>query len=46
MRDILIHEYFGVDFDLTWTITKTEIPKLKQVIRKILSAVKKQGKSK
>ena len=35
-RDILIHEYFGVDKDLVWDIVKKDIPKLKKQISKIL----------
>jgi len=38
MRDILIHEYFGVDLDLTWRVLTTEIPKLKQQIQLILKS--------
>ncbi|MEK7548174.1 MAG: HepT-like ribonuclease domain-containing protein, partial [Patescibacteria group bacterium] len=26
-RDILIHEYFGTDFDLIWEVVKRELPK-------------------
>jgi len=29
MRDILIHQYFGVDLKLTWKTVKNDIPKLK-----------------
>jgi uncharacterized protein with HEPN domain len=35
MRDILIHEYFGIDLDLTWEAVKTDIPDLKMKILKI-----------
>jgi len=35
MRDILIHEYFGVDMELTWNVVKKELPKLKRQIQKI-----------
>lgn len=35
MRDILIHEYFGVDLDLTWKVTQVEIPDLKRRISKL-----------
>lgn len=35
MRDILIHEYFGIDMDLTWEAVKTDIPDLKRKILKI-----------
>lgn len=36
MRDMLIHEYFGVDSKLTWTIVKRDIPELKKNIEKII----------
>ncbi len=36
MRDILIHEYFGVDLDLTWTTVKENLPSLKQKLSRII----------
>ena len=36
MRDILIHEYFGVDPKVLWDTIQIEIPKLKPLITKIL----------
>jgi uncharacterized protein with HEPN domain len=38
-RDILIHEYFGVDMGLTWRVVKKELPKLKRQITKILEGL-------
>lgn len=35
MRDILIHEYFGIDLNLTWRVVKLKIPDLKKKIIKI-----------
>jgi len=35
MRDILIHEYFGVDLDLTWKVIKKDIADLKRQISKV-----------
>ncbi len=35
MRDILIHEYFGVDLKLTWRVVVDELPKLKKELNKI-----------
>lgn len=32
MRDILIHEYFGVDLDLTWKVVKEDIFELREKI--------------
>ncbi|TAN60959.1 DUF86 domain-containing protein [bacterium] len=36
MRDILIHEYFGVDIDRVWQVLKVRIPELKKEINNIL----------
>jgi uncharacterized protein with HEPN domain len=36
MRDVLIHEYFGVNIDLVWKIAKKDIPKLKKQITELL----------
>jgi uncharacterized protein with HEPN domain len=35
MRDMLIHEYFGVDLELTWNVATKDIPRLKKEIIKI-----------
>jgi uncharacterized protein with HEPN domain len=35
MRDILIHEYFGVDLELTWRVAKKDINDLKDKMIKI-----------
>lgn len=35
-RDILIHEYFGMDMDLIWKVVKKDIPLLKKQIQKLL----------
>lgn len=35
MRDILIHEYFGIDLKLTWVAVTRDIPDLKQKLLKI-----------
>jgi len=35
MRDILIHEYFGVDLELTWKVIKKDIVELKREILKV-----------
>ncbi len=32
MRDILIHQYFGVDLELTWEVIKTDLPALREQI--------------
>ncbi|MBI3626790.1 DUF86 domain-containing protein [Candidatus Uhrbacteria bacterium] len=38
-RDKLIHDYFGVDYELVWDIIMTKIPVLEKQIREILKEV-------
>lgn len=38
LRNILVHEYFGVDYFLVWQIIKNEIPELKEQIRFCISS--------
>jgi uncharacterized protein with HEPN domain len=37
MRNLLIHEYFGVDTETVWKTAKESLPHLKAAIGKILS---------
>jgi uncharacterized protein with HEPN domain len=41
MRDKLIHDYAGVDYDLVWDVVVNEIPLLKEEIEGIL--IKEKG---
>jgi len=34
-RNVLAHEYFGIDMEIVWMIAKEKIPELKQNIVKI-----------
>lgn len=36
MRDMLVHEYFGVDLGLTWKVAKEDIIELKNKIQEIV----------
>ena len=36
IRNILVHEYFGIDYDIIWNSIKTNIPDLKVNILKII----------
>ncbi|MEW6142599.1 MAG: DUF86 domain-containing protein [Chloroflexota bacterium] len=38
MRNILIHEYFGVDLNLTWRTATEDLPALKGKLQEILNA--------
>ncbi len=40
MRDKLIHNYFGVDFELTYDIIEKDVPALKEQIVKIIKELK------
>jgi len=37
LRDILIHEYFGLDADIVWDIVKNKVPPLDREVRTMLN---------
>jgi uncharacterized protein with HEPN domain len=37
LRDILIHQYFGIDVDIVWNIIVDKLPELKEQIQAILA---------
>ena len=39
MRDMLIHEYFGIDFNIVWRTVKKDIPQLKKNTLELLKKV-------
>lgn len=39
LRDILIHDYFGVDLEIVWNVIENKIPQLKIAIEDILSHI-------
>ncbi len=38
MRDVLIHHYFGVDYDIVWDVVENKIPILHQQIERLLQS--------
>lgn len=42
LRDILIHEYFGIDHELLWDIIENKIPSLGKQIETILKDLKEE----
>jgi uncharacterized protein with HEPN domain len=38
MRDRLIHDYFGVDFELVWDVVKNRVPELRVRVDAILGS--------
>ena len=39
MRDVLIHEYFGVDLNLTWQVARNDLPLLKNRLEDIFRQI-------
>ena len=39
LRNVLAHEYFGVDASLVWEIIKEDIPELKEKIKRVASSI-------
>ncbi|MEX1182071.1 MAG: HepT-like ribonuclease domain-containing protein [Gemmatimonadota bacterium] len=38
MRDRLIHDYFGVDYEIVWDVVQNRVPELQRKIVSILEA--------
>jgi uncharacterized protein with HEPN domain len=38
MRDRLIHDYFGVDYELVWDVVQVRIPELRRQLASVLEA--------
>ena len=43
MRDVLIHDYFGVDYKLVWKTIQQEVPLLKEQVQKILMEIEESA---
>lgn len=37
LRDILIHDYFGIDMDIVWDVVQTKLPVLAKRVRQMLA---------
>ena len=40
MRDVLIHDYFGVNTEVVWETAKEDLPELKEKIHKLIKDLK------
>jgi uncharacterized protein with HEPN domain len=38
MRDRLIHDYFGVDYDIVWDVIQKQLPDLRKVVEEHVEA--------
>ena len=36
-RNVLVHQYFGIDWDVIWRVVKVDLPVLKQRLKVIVS---------
>jgi len=36
LRDILVHDYFGIDRDIVWDVVQNKLPVLAEQVRRIL----------
>lgn len=43
MRDVLIHEYFGVDMKILWHTTKKNLPSLQKQLLKLLQDIENES---
>lgn len=41
LRDVLIHDYMGVDLEAVWQVSQNNVPQLKEHLRKILMNLEK-----
>ena len=37
LRDILIHQYFGIDVEILWDIFKNKLPSFKKLVKLMLT---------
>ena len=37
-RNVLVHDYFGVDLDEVWTVVERDLPPLKRALHRLLDA--------
>lgn len=43
MRDKIIHFYFGVDYEIVWSVIKERLPEIKPTILQILEDMQKEA---
>ena len=42
LRDIVVHEYFGINRDIIWDVIQNKIPELEREVKVILKDIKKK----
>lgn len=46
MRNIVIHDYFGVDYKVIWDTAKDDLPKVKPHFKKLYEDLSAENKTK
>ena len=44
LRDRIVHDYFGIDYEVAWDVVTNDLPRLLDVIEVILDAENREGK--
>jgi uncharacterized protein with HEPN domain len=37
LRNVIVHQYFGVDLDIVWGVIERDLPNLKRLVHQVLS---------
>jgi len=43
MRDRLTHDYFGINYDIVWTVAESEVPALLPQLERLLAEASDEG---
>jgi uncharacterized protein with HEPN domain len=44
MRNLIVHEYFGIDFEEVWLVVERDLPELKEKLNEICEELTLRGK--
>lgn len=44
MRNIVVHEYFGIDTEVIWKTAREDLPPLRSAVARMLADLEKKGK--
>jgi len=39
LRDVLVHDYFGVDLEIVWQVSTEEVPRVLAMLEDVFAAV-------
>ncbi|GAB3993760.1 DUF86 domain-containing protein [Spirosoma daeguense] len=43
IRNVIVHEYFGIDYDIIWTVIQQDIPQLRTKLEYLLEHITKES---